>query len=488
MIITDELKPYLLDGYLPAIGIECHAQLATVTKLFTAVANQFDPEPNQLIGPLCLGLPGTLPVLNRRAVELAIRAGLALEGEIAGETHFDRKHYFYPDLPLGYQISQHQRPIIRGGHLSFWSQQQQRSVTVELHQAHLEADAGKLNHPPGADYSLVDYNRAGAPLLEIVSQPMIHSPADAKDYLRELYRRLVYAGVSEGNLFQGHLRFDVNVSLARPGAELGMRAELKNLNSFRFVEQALKFELARQLARLRSGQPVIQETRGWDENKRQTFSQRSKEEAPDYRYMPDPDLPPVVIDSELIETIRAELPLLPPAIRQALDKVELPSNLQDTLLDWPPVATWLAGVAGQWSPATIKIVANWLVGDLWRLVKDGQLGWDRVLAAEADLQQLATAVADRQVSAARAKEFLALYWSGASLAEFLAGADQSADTDSWRAVVAEVAQDHPQVVADARVEAKAAGFLVGQVRRRLPEADPGTLRRLIDEYLQTTGD
>ncbi len=488
MTITDELKPYLLDGYLPAIGIECHAQLATATKLFTAVANQFNPDPNQLIGPLCLGLPGTLPVLNRRAVELAIRAGLALEGEIAGETHFDRKHYFYPDLPLGYQISQHQRPIIRGGHVSFWSQQQQRSVTVELEQAHLEADAGKLNHPPGADYSLVDYNRAGAPLLEIVSRPMIHSPADAKDYLRELYRRLVYAGVSEGNLFQGHLRFDVNVSLARPGAELGMRAELKNLNSFRFVEQALKFELDRQLARLRSGQPIIQETRGWDESKRQTFSQRSKEEAPDYRYMPDPDLPPVVIDSELVETIRAELPLLPPAIRPILDGAGLSSGLQDTLLDWPPVATWLAGVVEQWSAVTIKIVVNWLVGDLWRLVKDGQLDWARVLAAETDLHQLATAVEGQRVSATRAKEFLVRYWSGASLAEFLAGADRADDTDSWRKVISEVARDHPGAIADARVEAKAIGFLVGQVRQRLPEADPGTLRRLIDEYLRVTDD
>ena len=485
---TDKLQSYLIDGYLPAIGIECHVQLATETKLFTAVANQFQQEPNVQIGPLCLGLPGTLPVLNQRAVELAIRAGLALEAEIADQTHFDRKHYFYPDLPLGYQISQHQRPIVRGGRLSFWSTTSQRPVVVGLERAHLEADAGKLSHPSGADHSLVDYNRAGAPLLEIVSQPEIQSPADAKDYARELYRRLVYAGVCQGNLFLGQVRFDVNASLAKPGQGLGVRTELKNINSFRFVDQALVYELNRQLGRLKAGQPIVQETRGWDESAKRTVSQRSKEEAPDYRYMPDPDLPPVVIDRELVERVRSEMPLLPPAIRRSLDQAGLPTDLQEILLDWPPVAGWLAGAVAGRAPATVKILANWLVGDLWRLVKQDESTWELVLAAGDGLWQLASAVAAGQVSAGRAKGFLADFLAGGSLADFLA-AGQTDDSDSWRLVVAEVARGNPGALADARADPKAAGFLVGQVRRQLPEADPTRLRQLVDDYLnQTAGD
>lgn len=481
---TQLLEPYLAGDYLPTIGIECHVQLACETKLFTAVSNRFSPNPNSAVGPLCLGLPGTLPVLNYGAVELAIKAGLALGAQIAQETHFDRKHYFYPDLPLGYQISQHQRPIVAGGQVEFWSTTANQPVVIELERAHLEADAGKLSHPPGADHSLVDFNRAGSPLLEIVSRPQIHGPADAKDYVRELYRLMVYAGVCEGNLFLGQVRFDVNVSLARPGEDLGVRAEIKNLNSFRYVEQAVRFEIDRQSKVLAAGGEVTQETRGWDETKKITFSQRSKEEAPDYRYMPDPDLPPVEIDDQLIESLRRQMPPLPPAIRQILDRAGLPAKTQETILDWPEVANWLAAAVddGQ-GPGIVRVVANWLVGELWRQVKQEENDWPKILDARDDIWRLAAAVDSGQVSPTRAKEFLGRYWSGASLEDFLAEADQSGEIDSWRAVVAEVLAANPQAVADARADAKAAGFLVGQVKRRLPDSDPRVIRQLIDDQL-----
>lgn len=478
------VEPYLVDGYLPTIGIECHVQLATETKLFTAVSNRFSPDPNSAVGPLCLGLPGTLPVLNYGAVELAIKAGLALEAEIAQTTHFDRKHYFYPDLPLGYQISQHRRPIVVGGRVNFWSTTARAPVAVGLERAHLEADAGKLSHPPGADYSLVDFNRAGSPLLEVVSQPQIHSPADAKDYARELYRLMVYAGVCEGNLFLGQVRFDVNVSLARPDEPLGVRTEIKNLNSFRYVEQAVSFEIDRQLKVLSAGQGIIQETRGWDETKKVTFSQRSKEEAPDYRYMPDPDLPPVEIDDQLVESLRRQMPPLPAAIRRTLTDAGLAAKTQETILDWPEVASWLAAAADGNQPAgTVAVMANWLVGELWRQVKQEENDWSQIMAAEDGLWRLAAAVDDGSVSPTRAKEFLGRYWSGAELEDFLASADQSDQIDNWRAVVAEVLAANPQAVADARVDAKAAGFLVGQVKRRLPDSDPRVIRQLIDQKL-----
>ena len=301
---------YLVDGYIPTIGIECHVQLNSRTKLFTAVSNQAQSEANSLVGPLCLGLPGTLPVLNQAALLLAIRAGLALEGKIAPVIHFDRKHYFYPDLPLGYQISQNQRPLVEGGFVSIWSAELQKSRSIELIRAHVEADAGKLTHLSESDISVVDFNRAGAPLLEVVSCPQIHSPREAKAYAKSLYWLMVYAGVCSGNLAMGQVRFDVNVSLARPGADLGTRTEIKNLNSFRFIEQATTVEISRQIEMIESDQPVRQETRGFNETTKTTFAQRSKEDSPDYRYMPDPDLPPVTITEQMIAEARSGLAVL----------------------------------------------------------------------------------------------------------------------------------------------------------------------------------
>ncbi|HVI60653.1 MAG TPA: Asp-tRNA(Asn)/Glu-tRNA(Gln) amidotransferase subunit GatB, partial [Candidatus Saccharimonadales bacterium] len=295
--------------YRPTIGIECHVQLKTKTKLFSAVGNDArEAPPNTLVSHIDFGLPGALPVLNEAAIRLATRAALALGTQPEHFSKFDRKHYFYPDLPKGYQISQYDEPIIGKGAVKIEVDGAEK--TVGITRAHLEEDAGKSIHHAGQDYSLVDLNRAGTPLLEIVSEPDMNSSAEAKAFARELYLRMRYADVSDANLFYGNMRFDVNVSVSQTD-ELGTRSETKNLNSFRAVEKAVDYEINRQIELLEKGQRIIQETRGWDDSKQKTFSQRNKENADDYRYMPDPDLPPVVIEQDYIDKVKADMPDLP---------------------------------------------------------------------------------------------------------------------------------------------------------------------------------
>src|SRR3989338_644822 len=304
----------LLQKYDMTIGIECHVQLATNTKLFSATDNDArDKAPNSVVSPIDYGLPGLLPVLNRAAVDLAIKAGKALGSEIARISRFDRKHYFYPDLPKGYQTTQMYLPIIEAGYIDA-PLEDGSSVRVRIHHAHMEEDAGKLTH--FGDHSLVDLNRAGTPLIEIVSEPDIHSAEAAKAYASELHKLMTYAGVTHGDLYHGNMRFDVNLSVALKGAtELGTRAEVKNLNSFRSVEKAAEYEFNRQIDRLESGETIVQETRGCDESAQKTNSQRSKEDAQDYRYMPDADIPPIVLTDEEVERIQSEVPILPPEYR-----------------------------------------------------------------------------------------------------------------------------------------------------------------------------
>src|SRR3954467_10879181 len=297
MALSEEIKKQ----YRPTIGIECHVQLKTKTKLFSAVGNDArEAPPNTLVNHIDFGLPGALPVLNREAIHLASRAAFALGSKPQPYSKFDRKHYFYPDLPMGYQISQYDEPIVLGGHVDIEVDGEKKKIGIT--RAHLEADAGKSVHPAGKDYSLVDLNRAGTPLLEIVSEPDMHTAAEAKAYAHELYLRMRYADVSDANLYYGNMRFDVNVSVSKTG-ELGTRSETKNLNSFRSVEKAVDYEITRQIELLEKGQPVVQETRGWDDAKQRTFSQRSKEEAHDYRYFPEPDIPPIELSDEYIEQV-----------------------------------------------------------------------------------------------------------------------------------------------------------------------------------------
>ena len=314
--------------YIPTIGIECHVQLCTKTKLFSEVDNDArGKEPNSCVSPVDYAMPGMLPRLNGEAIKFAIRAGRAMNCEINPYSRFDRKHYFYPDSPKGYQISQFYHPIIGPGFVELPS-----GTKVRIEHAHLEGDAGKLTHFD--TYSLVDLNRVDTPLIEIVSMPDIHSAKDVHDYCKELWRLMCYAGVTYGDLYNGNMRFDVNVSVAPEGSdELGTRAEVKNLNSFRSAERAAEYEIKRQTKLLEKGEKVIQETRGWNDATGTTTGQRSKEEAKDYRYMPEPDIPPIHLSDEFIAEESAKLPLMPADYRKLFDGVIKPDILE-VLLDY----------------------------------------------------------------------------------------------------------------------------------------------------------
>ena len=483
-----EQEAYLIDGYLPSIGIECHVQLKTKTKLFTAIANggDIDQEPNRSVGPLCLGLPGALPVVNEKAIDLAILAGLALEAEIASSTKFDRKHYFYPDLPLGYQISQHYQPIVLAGELEIPLNENQ-SFKVRIQRAHLEADAGKLTHRAGEDYSLVDLNRVGSPLLEIVSHPDMHSAAQAKRYAKELYLRMIYAEVCEGDLFAGNLRFDVNVSVSDDFKRLGIRTETKNLNSFRFIEQAVTYEIKRQIKVLKSNQKIVQETRGWDELKKQTFSQRSKEDAQDYRYMPDPDIPPLKIAKTRVDELKQQLPATPRQVSRLLEKWQVPFKTAEVILDYPLAGRLLLQLEKSLNAEEAKLIVNWLSGDILALIKRQEIDWAGVSGASAGLRTLAQLKSQAKISSATVKEWLPqIVIKKADPRALLkeTGQSQISDPKTLKNLILEVFAKHPQVVADARADRKAAGFLIGQVMKlSRGSADPRLVAKLVDQLL-----
>ena len=331
--------------YTPTIGIECHVQLCTKTKLFSEVDNDArGKEPNSCVSPVDYALPGMLPRLNGEAVRFCILAGKAMNCKINNASRFDRKHYFYPDSPKGYQITQFYQPIIGPGYMELPS-----GTKVRIHHAHLEGDAGKLTHFD--TYSLVDLNRVDTPLIEIVSEPDIHSAHDAHDYCKELWRLMCHAGVTYGDLYNGNMRFDVNVSLAPEGSsKLGTRAEVKNLNSFRSVERAVEYEISRQSKILDKGGKVIQETLGWNDATGVTTGQRSKEEAKDYRYMPEPDLPPINLSEEFIATEAAKLPMMPKDYREKFGGI-IKDDILEILLDYPALMQKLNEIAGIYGKA-----------------------------------------------------------------------------------------------------------------------------------------
>lgn len=367
--------PKILEQYEPTIGIECHVQLKTATKLFSGASNDARnklPNSPGVVSPICFGLPGTLPVLNKQAVELAVRAGIALNAEVAPLSSFDRKHYFYPDLPKGYQITQLERPIVGSGVVEV--PLGDHTFNVRITRAHIEEDAGKLTHPEGKAYSLVDYNRAGTPLIEIVSEADMHSPAEAKAYAQELYYLMKYAGVTEGDLYHGNMRFDVNISVAKKGAtEWGTRAEVKNLNSFRSIEKAAEYEFRRQVELLEKGEKVVQETRGWHDVKQKTFSQRSKEDAHDYRYFPDADLPPVeVTDEQMEQAAREVTPHLPWTIRKKLALSGIALGTVNTLLEYPDIIGLCLEVQKDQDDEIVKAVCNVLVNTELRFRKSSE--------------------------------------------------------------------------------------------------------------------
>ena len=474
--------------YEVVIGIECHVQLATKTKLFCACDNDSrESEPNTHICPVCLGLPGTLPVLNRRAVELAVRTGLALNGEIATRTKFDRKNYFYPDLPKGYQITQFDRPIVGQGLVEF--PLDGRTVSIGITRAHLEEDAGKLTHPVGADYSLVDLNRAGTPLLEIVSEPDLRSAAEAKGYAQELHNIVRYAATSDANLYYGNMRFDVNVSVRLVGAkDFGTRTETKNLNSFRAIEQTIEHEMKRQIVLVDGGGKVRQETRGWNEAKGETYSMRSKEDADEYRYFPEPDLPPLVITAELKASQQAELGLLPNQLRLLLDKAEMPVREREVLISEPELAHFWHRTH-ELAPDQGRFYLNWLVGDQVRLAaaKASTLG-DSALTPEA-LAVVGKLIQAGKLSSTNAKVLLEQLWTQVEPAEELAeklGLVQQSDASELTKVVEDVLAANPDAVAALTGgNMRAMGALVGAAMKATNgQGNPQLITKLVRKRLK----
>jgi aspartyl-tRNA(Asn)/glutamyl-tRNA(Gln) amidotransferase subunit B len=488
------------DGYLPTIGIECHVQLKTKSKLFAAVDNDArEAAPNTTVSEICFGLPGVLPVLNQEAVRLAVKAGGALNAKINEVSKFDRKHYFYPDLPMGYQISQFEEPIVGAGFVDV-PDGEGGLFRVGITRAHLEADAGKLTHPDGADYSLVDLNRAGTPLLEIVSEPDIHSAQIAKAYARELNLLMRYADVSDANLYYGNMRFDVNISVAKVGAsELGTRAEIKNLNSFKAVERCIEYEVKRQVKLLEKGEQVVQETRGWDDNKQQTFSQRSKEDAHDYRYMPDPDIPPIKLSADFIESVQKELPKLPSQIRTDLEPLGLSLSQQETLIDNPELASLMEATECEGADLkSKKRIANWLTGEVQAILQAGHgdsseldenLRAGELSLRVNDLLRLSAMVEEGLLSSTAAKEVLTALMNGEANPDNIAGRlnlIQINDVGALNSAIAEVLASNPKAVADARAgELKVLGFLVGQVMKLTEgKANPATVSSRLKEELE----
>lgn len=479
----------MLSKYDMTIGIECHVQLATTTKLFSGADNDArDRDANDVTSPIDFGLPGMLPVLNHRAVELAVRAGKALNAQIAPVSRFDRKHYFYPDLPKGYQISQMYQPIILAGHVDA-PLLDGSSVRVRIHHAHLEEDAGKLSHH--GMYSLVDLNRAGTPLIEIVSEPDIHSAAEAKAFATELHRLMTYAGVTHGDLYHGNMRFDVNISVAPKGAtELGKRAEVKNLNSFRSVEKAAEYEFHRQVELLEKGETVVQETRGWDDATAKTSSQRSKENAQDYRYMPDADIPPIVLSEEEVARIQSEVGLLPQDYRHVMADLGLDVSMQDTLLASQQSADIVYRLAEKDTKAA-KRVAFWLqltAGE----DQDEQATSEHVVVTINDDHaiELSEMVEKAELSATAAKdvwlEMLKTNDAPRQIAErknLLQVSDESAVLEIVDAVLADPAS--AKSIEDIKAgQEKAIGYLVGQVMKRSAgKANPSMVQALMRQRL-----
>lgn len=470
MVITEHIKK----KYLPTIGIECHVQLKTNTKLFAAVGNDARAAgPNTLISHICVGMPGALPYLNKAAVELAVRAAFALNTKPQKFSKFDRKHYFYPDLPKGYQITQYEQPIILGGHVDIEVDGKPKKVGVT--RVHLEEDAGKTSHPQGADYSLVDLNRAGTPLLEVVSEPDMNSPAEAKAFAREVYLLMKYAGISDCDMYHGNLRFDVNVSVSADKTKKGIRSEVKNLNSFRSVENAVAYEIERQVELLEKGQSIIQETRGWDEAKQKTISQRGKEEAEDYRYMPEPDVPPLELDDEYVDKIKAELPELPSSIRQKLSKFNIDKEVIETILD-------SSNIYGRILDATNY---NHVPGILRRMIFDSLENVNTLKINIKDHIQIAEMVASGKLSSSSGGEVLKDLLEGTSIEEAIKSHGQISDESEIEKIVEEVLSENQKAAEDVRAgETKAVDFLVGQVMAKSKgKANPSLAQKIISQKL-----
>lgn len=476
-----------LEKYEPVIGLEVHVQLKTLTKIFCACPTEFGAEPNSQTCPVCLGLPGSLPVLNEKALEHAIRVGVALNCHVSERLKFDRKNYFYPDLPKAYQISQYDMPVSYKGWLMIETKQGSKKIGIT--RAHLEEDAGKLIHEGIKDGSVVDYNRCGTPLLEIVSEPDLRSPEDAYEYLTTLKALLEYLEVSDCNMEKGSLRCDANVSIRLKGTEkFGTKAEIKNLNSFKAVAKAIQYEIERQNEVLESGGRVIQETRLWNDEKGQTFSMRSKEEAHDYRYFPEPDLVPFTISRERVIEIKKNLPELPQAREERFLKDYQLSNYDAHVLVSDKFhADYFEECVR--SGADPKKVSNWLTTELFGLLNARRETLNTCKVSAKALAQLIQLMEKQVISGKIAKEVLPMMVETGKDPESIVkekGLVQVTDTGFLENIAKKIVLDNPKSVADYKGgRAQALGFLVGQLMKETKgKANPALANQVLEKILK----
>ncbi len=475
-----------MKSYETVIGLEVHVELATKTKIFCGCTTQFGGDPNTHCCPVCTGMPGTLPVLNKKVVEFAMAAGLATNCTITQRCKFDRKNYFYPDLPKAYQVSQLYLPICRNGGIEI--EVGGRKKVIGIHEIHMEEDAGKLVHDPWEDCTLVDYNRCGVPLIEIVSEPDMRSADEVIAYLEKLKLMLQYLGVSDCKMQEGSLRADINLSVREVGAkEFGTRTEMKNMNSFKAIARAIEGERKRQIEVLEEGKKVVQETRRWDDNKDSSFAMRSKEDAQDYRYFPEPDLVPIEISDEWLQEIRSRQPELR----------DEKMNRYETQYDIPVYDA--AIITGSKHLADIfeetvalcnnpKEVSNWLMVETMRLLKEAEMDPEEILFTPENLASLIQLILDGKINRTVAKEvFEQVFKENCNPEQYVKehGLGMVNDEGALRSVVEEIIASNPTSVADYRGgKEKALGFLVGQTMKEMKgKADPGIINQLLKEIL-----
>ena len=475
-----------MSKYLITIGLETHVQLKTNTKMFCGCSLKFGAEPNTNVCPVCLGYPGALPVMNREAIKLTVMSGLMLGCEINPRSTFDRKNYFYPDMSKDYQISQNTHPLCLGGGVTIPTPT--GAKRVRINHIHLEEDAAKINHY--ARFSGVDFNRCGTPLMEIVSEPDLSSPDEAMEYLQALKQILMYAGVSECNLEEGNLRSDVNISVRPEGQEkLGTKVEIKNMNTFKGIYAALEYEIARQLNTVTRGGTLVQETRRWEPDLGETQSMRSKENAHDYRYFPEPDLVPVSLSDAMIAEWRAALPELPAARRERMvAEYGIPEYDAGVLADAKANADFFEAAARACAPGLGKTVSNWFMTEIMRLLSETGTAIGECALTPAALAELVTLVDKRVINGPTAKELLPELFREGGMPEALVkarGLGQVSDSAALEGFVAQAIAANPKSAEDFRAGKKAAaGFLVGQVMKLSHgKADPKLVGKLVAEKL-----
>jgi aspartyl-tRNA(Asn)/glutamyl-tRNA(Gln) amidotransferase subunit B len=482
--------------YEAVIGLETHCQLSTKTKIFSNSSTQFGATPNTNIDPVCMGLPGVLPVLNEKVLEYAVKAGLALNCQIAKYSKFDRKQYFYPDLPKNYQISQYDLPIAEHGWLEIELVDADGNPSrkrIGITRLHMEEDAGKLVHGgsdrlSGSTYSLVDYNRAGVPLVEIVSEPDIRSGQEAAEYAQELRRILRYLGVSDGNMQEGSLRCDVNISVRPVGQqEFGTKVEIKNMNSFNAIQRAIEYEIERQIAAIESGERIRQETRLWEEASQRTISMRSKEGSSDYRYFPEPDLAPIEVSTQQLEKWKSQLPELPAQKRHHYEN-EFGLSAYDArvLTDERQIAEYFEAVLAD--GATAKQAVNWIMGDISGYLNSKKLSIEEIALKPSTLAELIALIEDGTISGKIAKDILPeLLTEGGSAKELVErkGLIQISDTAAIEAIIEQVIQANPKELEQYRNgKTKLLGFFVGKVIKQTGgRADPKLTNQLLAQKL-----